>query len=179
MAWKVQEERGYGINFSNVGERKNTVEFRYANGSKEAETWIENINLFGGIVKAAEDLAIIQTKSEEEKTNEERGLLRAFEVVKDKNAGEEDKLDALLEIIIPNEKDRYMYKERYYENSRLIELNPEFKELFLECLETEEISTNEIMEGVFLGEDGVTGQEYEGYNAGIYWLGEKDKSGRY
>ena len=151
------------------------MEFRYANAPKDAETWIENINLFGGIVKAAEDLAIIQAKSEEERTDEENDLLRAFEVIKDKNAAEEEKLDALLEISIQNEKDRYIYRERYYENSRLIDLDPKFKKRFLNFFERDEVSASEIMEGVFLNPDGVTGPEFYKYSASVLWLDEKEK----
>ena len=43
-------DRYYGINFANVGEDKNTIEFRLPNGTIDAKTWIENINLFGGII---------------------------------------------------------------------------------------------------------------------------------
>ena len=49
---------------------KKTVEFRIPNGTIEPETWIENINLFGGIISASEKLNIIQSKSEEMRTRE-------------------------------------------------------------------------------------------------------------
>ncbi len=45
----IQENDRYsGINFLNVGsDVKNTIEFRLSNGTLDAKTWIENINLFG------------------------------------------------------------------------------------------------------------------------------------
>ena len=64
-----------GINFMNTGSQgKNTIEFRLANGTIDPDTWIENINLFGGLVKSAQELAEIQKKPENERT-EERFLL--------------------------------------------------------------------------------------------------------
>ena len=58
----TQENDKYcGINFQNLGEYKNTIEIRLANGTLDADTWIENINLFGGLVRASQELAIIQT----------------------------------------------------------------------------------------------------------------------
>ena len=40
----VQNERYYGINFKKF----DTIEFRLSNGTLNANTWIDNINLFGG-----------------------------------------------------------------------------------------------------------------------------------
>ena len=39
----AQNERYYGINFK----KSDTIEFRLSNGTLNANTWIENINLFG------------------------------------------------------------------------------------------------------------------------------------
>ena len=176
LSWKIHEDKFYGINFKNVGERRNTIEFRYPNGPKDSKTWIENINLFGGIVKASEDLAMIQAKPEEQRTNEEKDLLIEIQILKDKNSSDEEKLDALLEIIMPNEKDRYIYRNRYYENKRLIDLDTEFKEQFLEYFEEDKISSDEITNAVFGGKDRVTKDEYDKYDAGVYWLDNDDKS---
>ena len=176
LSWKIHEDKFYGINFKNVGERRNTIEFRYPNGPKDSKTWIENINLFGGIVKASEDLAMIQAKPEEQRTNEEKDLLIEIQILKDKNSSDEEKLDALLEIIMPNEKDRYIYRNRYYENKRLIDLDTEFKEQFLEYFEEYKISSDEITNAVFGGKDRVTKGEYDKYDAGVYWLDGDDKS---
>lgn len=52
----AQNGRYYGINFK----KQDTIEFRLSNGTLNANTWIENINLFGGIIKVAQNIAIIQ-----------------------------------------------------------------------------------------------------------------------
>ena len=44
----------------NVRDEKNTIEFRLANGTINPEMWIENANLFGGMVAISEELARIQ-----------------------------------------------------------------------------------------------------------------------
>ncbi len=127
-------------------------------------------------MNAAETLAIIQGKREEQRTEHEKKILNQFEIIKDKNATYEEKLNALLYISIPNEKDRDIYRERYYENLRLINLNPKFKKRFLEYFEEDKISSDEIAETVFRGKDRVKGYEFSEYNAGVYWLDNDDKS---
>lgn len=153
----TQEERFSGINFYNIGEKSNTIEFRIGNGTLDADTWIENINLFGGIVKAAEDLARIQAK--EEITKEEQEKLKCFELLKDNQISEEEKLEALLVLAIPEE-NRNIYRERYIVNSRLLEQNPEIKNIITQNVAKTTIDLNKIGRKVFLGSDRVTGQEY-------------------
>lgn len=154
---KAQENRYYGINFKPYS--RATIEFRLSNGTLDADTWIENINLFGGIVKTAQDLAIIQTKPEEEQTVEERDLLRKFEKLKEANVDEHEKLELLLSLVIPQE-DREIYRGRYEVNSKLLEENLDVKEKITSNLAEGTIDIRKIGKKVFLGEDGVTGQEY-------------------
>ena len=114
-------ERYKCINFQNLSKGgKGTIEFRIPNGTVNADTWIENINLFGGLVKAAQYLSTIQEKSPEERTEEERRILKKFDIIKSDEIEETEKLEALLEIVIP-EHDRHIYRERYEENVRLLE----------------------------------------------------------
>ena len=112
----AQESRYYGINFMNIEDYNNTIEFRLANGTIDADTWIQNINLFGGIVRSSEDLAKIQTKPEEERTEEEKNILEYFEQIKSSKISNQEKLEALLSIVIPEEY-RDIYRERYEVNS--------------------------------------------------------------
>ena len=77
------------------------MELRRAGGT---ETWIENINLFGGIISASEKLNIIQSKSEEMRTSQERYYLNVFEELKASDLSREEKLEILLELTIPEEK---------------------------------------------------------------------------
>lgn len=156
----AQDSRYYGINFNNVGGSKDTIEFRLANGTIDAGTWIENINLFGGIVRTADDLAIIQSKSEEQRTDEERKKLECFEFIKKSGISEQEKLETLLAIVIP-ENDRDVYRKRYEINSKLIEQSPEIKEGITRNIAKSAITVNKVGKKVFLGEDGITGQDYK------------------
>ena len=73
---KTQEDRYSDVNFCNIGSKeKNTIEFRLPNGTINPNTWIENVNLFGGIVKVAHELSVIQEKTEEQMTEYEKKLL--------------------------------------------------------------------------------------------------------
>lgn len=121
FAKEVQNGAGdYGINFNNLGNEKNTIEFRISNGTTDIKTWIENINLFGGLVKASEDLAIIQKKMPEERTDEERIKLKLFERLNKDEIDDSERLEILLQIVIPKE-DRDIYRNRYRVNSKLYE----------------------------------------------------------
>ena len=121
LAKDVQNGAGdYGINFNNLGNEKNTIEFRIPNGTIDAKTWIENINLFGGIVKASEDLALIQNKQPEDRTDEEITKLKLFEKLNNDGISDSERLEILLQIVIPIE-DRDIYRKRYITNSKLYE----------------------------------------------------------
>ena len=121
LAKDVQNGAGdYGINFKNLGNEKNTIEFRIPNGTIDAKTWIENINLFGEIVKAAEDLALIQNKQREDRTDEEITKLKLFEKLNNDGISDSERLEILLQIVISIE-DRDIYRKRYITNSKLYE----------------------------------------------------------
>ena len=121
LAKDVQNGAGdYGINFNNLGNEKNTIEFRIPNGTIDAKTWIENINLFGGIVKASEDLTLIQNKQPEDRTDEEITKLKLFEKLNNDGISDSERLEILLQIVISIE-DRDIYRKRYITNSKLYE----------------------------------------------------------
>ena len=151
--------RYYGINFMNLENSKNTIEFRLPNGTLDADTWIQNINLFGGIIRISENLAIIQTKPEEERTEEEIKMLQQFEILKNSEISDKEKLEALLAIVI-TEEHRDIYRERYEVNSQLIEQNPEIKRGITEKVAKSPIDIKKVGKKVFTGADGITGQEY-------------------
>ena len=121
LAKDVQKgAENYGINFKNLGNEKNTIEFRIPNGTIDAKTWIENINLFGGIVKSSEDLAMIQNKRPEDRTSEENIKLRLFERLNKDEIDGLERLEIFLQIVIPRE-DRDIYRNRYRVNNNLYE----------------------------------------------------------
>ena len=159
FAKNSQDERYYGINFFNVGKAKNTIEFRLSNGTIDADTWIENINLFGGIIKAAEELSKIQEKSIKECTEEEIKMLHNLEEIKSEDVSQEQKLEALLELII-SEEDRDIYRKRYQVNSELIRQNPKMQEGITYKMAKKSITVKSIEKKVFVGNEAVTGQDY-------------------
>ena len=163
---RAEENRYYGINFkpsNTADDDKSTIEFRLSNGTLDSDTWIENINLFGGIVKAAENIAIIQKKFKEERTEEEQNLLNVFEKLKQEELSDCERLEILLTLVIPEE-DRETYRKRYEVNSELLEKSLDVKEEITRQLAEKTINIREIGKKVFLGENGVTGQEYRDGN---------------
>lgn len=117
----AQYSRHTGINFMNISNPyKKTIEFRISNGTIEPETWVENINLFGGIISASEKLNKIQLKIEEERTEEEQQYLKKFEKLKDTTILREEKLENLLELTVPKE-EREIYRNRYKVNSKIFD----------------------------------------------------------
>ena len=158
-----QKERYFGINFQNLGNRKNTIEFRLPNGTTDAATWIENINLFGGIVKTSENLSQIQKKPEKERTYEDERKIEYLEKIKNGETSQEEKLEFLLELIIPEE-DRDIYRRRYQVNSKLIEQNPTIKRNITEKTAKKTIDVKKIGKKIFNGKEKVTGQDYQRNN---------------
>lgn len=160
---QLQEAQGgkfSSLNLKNVDNLfKRTIEFRMSNGTINPDTWIENINLFGGIVSAAEKLQIIQSKPEENRTDEESKYLASFDVLKE-DVSSERKLQALLELTIaPEEQD--VYVRRYQENSRLLEKNDTTLSRIRTKVAKNPISIKDIGRKVFTGKDAVSGIEIQ------------------
>lgn len=103
-----------------------TFEFRLANSTVNPETWIENINLFGGIIKSAKELADIQEKSKAERTPKEGLKLSYLYKINDESVSDNERLEALLNLIV-NANQRDIYRERYIRNIAVLEKNPEIK----------------------------------------------------
>lgn len=117
----IQKDRYSSINFKNYTHRiKETIEFRLSNGTLDPDVWIENINLFAGIMNAAEKLRRIKEKAI--RTPEERAYAQQFQKIKNPTATQEEKLEGLLELTIPEE-DREIYRERYHTNMAMLEEN--------------------------------------------------------
>ena len=135
----VQGQRYSGINFDNLGDKsKNTIEFRLANGTIDPDTWIENINLFGGLVKSAQELAEIQKKPENERKEEDNKKLALFDKINDPEASEKEVLDALLSLTV-EEEDKHIYEERYDINNELFKENEQISSMMKEQASSEKI----------------------------------------
>ena len=121
---KIQGDRFSAINYVNVGEEeKNTIEFRLPNGTLDPTTWIENINLFGGLVRVSHELSKIMLKSEEQRTEEEKKMLYNYEVIQ-MEQDERKVAEALIGLCVSQEQ-MQTYLDRYDENSELLEKTPE------------------------------------------------------
>ena len=120
---QFQKGRYYGINLLNINSEKNTIEFRMANGTLDPELWIDNINLFGGIIAISEELAHIQEK--DKLTEAEQKKLMIFNKLKG-NINNEEKLKLLLELT-GLDLEQYIYKYKY--NARKVEEIEEFSKI--------------------------------------------------
>ena len=123
----IQGTRYSGINYVNVGEEeKNTIEFRLPNGTLDPTTWIENINLFGGLVRVSHELSEIMLKSEEQRTEEEKKMLYNYEVIQ-MEQDERKVAEALIGLCVSQEQ-MQTYLDRYDENSELLEKTPKIND---------------------------------------------------
>lgn len=181
LAKNIESDRYFGVNFQNLGKKKkNTIEFRMPNGTINPKTWIENINLFGGIVKASEELSNIQLKPEEERTEDEKKKIDAFNKMKSVDSDSNEILDSLLELCIRKE-DRHIYKERFEANYNLFNTYLEEYENSGKSkkneLAHEKIDIRaKILAVNFAKDKNVASKREEAKNINDVLLGEKDKN---
>ena len=158
---EIQGERYSSINFLNIGdENKNTIEFRLSNGTIDPKSWIENINLFGGLIVAAQELSVIQERVSrgEEVTEQEKEKLSAFEKITTleyTKENEEDKLKALLDLCI-NKNEQDIYLNRYAVNKELIKDRE-----IVENVGVIRINRKQIGKLAFTGQEQINGVEYQ------------------
>ena len=124
-----QTKRMKAINFKNLGaEGKNTIEFRLSNGTVDSRTWIENVNLYGGLIRAAQELAEIQAKNPMDRTQEEIEKIAIFDRLgTDTSLSEVERAELFIKLVIGDEKLRPIYMERYNANRELLNQNPELE----------------------------------------------------
>lgn len=157
----------------NLNNSKNTIEFRLPNGTIDENTWIENINLFGGIIKSAEDIMQIQCKPENERIDEENKKIALFERLKDKELSDEERLETLLSLVI-REENRDIYRNRYKTNSELIRQNSELLDGITKNIAKSPVNIKKISKTVFVGEGSVTGQDYQKIKSDIEKYKQKE-----
>lgn len=112
----VQGDRYKSINFANVGKKASTIEFRIPNGSLNPNVWIENIRLFGRMMKIAEELGKLDNRETKEYTREERRKLWLATMLVNANVPEEDKAKFLINLLFDEEQYKQIYFERYNTN---------------------------------------------------------------
>lgn len=158
----IQQCKHSGINFKNIcKDGNNTIEFRTSNGTINTTTWVENINLFCGIVKAAEEIAIIQKKPEEERILKESEKLEAFERLRSDEIEDTDRLEDLLTLTIDDEKQ--VYTDRYKVNSELIKKKPSLMDETKKKIADKKINLtkNDIGRVALGGKNSISAEEYK------------------
>ena len=119
MDLNLNERRYYGINFFNIDESKNTIEYRMSEGTLEYEDIINNIELYGGIIRTAQNLSRIQKIDKSKRTEKQERALQFFKKLKNNDITEEERAKMFISMIIPIEK-RDIYYDRYVINKMLL-----------------------------------------------------------
>lgn len=117
----VQVNRYSSLNMFNINNGMNTIEFRISNGTLNPDTWIENARLYGRIVQMSQKIAEIEKNPEP--TKEEKRLVDLKEYLKSE-IPEEEKMEILLDMLF-EEKERELYRERYFSTIKMLEKAPE------------------------------------------------------
>ena len=100
---KLAPERYYGLNLSNMGsKKKNTIEFRMHNGTKEFSTIKENVFFDASLIVTAVEMT----------RNPEKYQTKLAEFYQT-DISEEEKVDGFLNLIMENQEDRDVYKKRW------------------------------------------------------------------
>lgn len=101
--YKVDERRYVGLNLTNIGNpKKNTIEFRMANGTIDPDEIKKNVFLYASIIETS-------IKSYENPELYKERLDKFF----DTNVTEEEKANNFLELIIDDPADRQIYMDRW------------------------------------------------------------------
>ncbi|MBO5348852.1 MAG: amidoligase family protein [Clostridia bacterium] len=152
-----------GINFINLdNNEKKTIEFRLPNGTLDYKTWIENINLYGGIISVSEELSKLQAKEPSQLSEEEIRKINLFNSLKNP-ISDRAKMRNLIDLVFPNKKDRDIYINRYDINNNLfLKNNGAFDIEISKKISKEpiQIGKNKIGGAIFTGDEPVRESEY-------------------
>lgn len=105
----ISGKKQTGINFSNIFERFNTIEFRIPNSSLDPEVILENILLFGNLLVISKKLAKLPP------TKDTYELLNKLDNV----TNYEIALDIMLTLLFKDESLRQVFKKRFYTNYKI------------------------------------------------------------
>ncbi len=153
-----QSNRYDGLNFRNMFNRnKPTIECRIPNGTLDPDIWIENINLFGGIIASAQKVDDLLKKKG--RTSEDKQYLASYFKLVNQKMTEEEILECLLALTIHPE-DRVIYRERYEVNSKLLKQDSKIDGIIKNNTYTGKISFERLKQQIFEGKNRVRGDEY-------------------
>lgn len=100
---KLDERRYKGLNLTNIGDiKKNTIEFRMANGTLDPETIKQNVFLYASLINTAIQMT--------EKPEQFKGKLEAFYRT---DVTERQKAQNFLNLIMEETNDRQIYMNRW------------------------------------------------------------------
>ncbi len=101
--YKLDERRYHGLNLTNLGNsKKNTVEFRMANGTLNPDVIKEDVFLYASLINTAVEI----TKNPEQYKDKLDRFL-------DTDVSEQQKAENFLDLIIESPEDREIYMERW------------------------------------------------------------------
>ncbi len=153
-----QSVRYDGLNFRNMFNRnKETIECRIPNGTLDPDVWIENINLFGGIIASAQKVDDLLNKKG--KTPEDKQYLSNYFKLVNQPMSEEETLECLLALTIPAE-DREIYRKRHRVNSALLKEDPKIDGIIKNSTYSGKISFEKLKKQLFSVQNRVRGEEY-------------------
>lgn len=113
--YKLDERRYRGLNLTNIGNsKKNTIEFRMANGTLKPEIIKQNVFLYASLINTA-----IQMTEHPEKFKEKIDEFYRTDVT------EKEKAENFLNLIMENSNDRQIYMDRWQsvKDSKVFEKN--------------------------------------------------------
>lgn len=101
--YKLDERRYAGLNLTNIGNpKKNTIEFRMANGTLDPEIIKQNVFLYASLL----DTSIKITENPEQYKNKLSALYKT-------DVSEREKAENLLDLIMESPEDRKIFMERW------------------------------------------------------------------
>ena len=114
--YKLDERRYNGLNLTNIGnEKKNTIEFRMANGTLNPEVIKQNVFLYASLINTAIQM-----------TENPQNFEQKLESFYNTDVTEKQKVENFLNLIMENEDDRQIYMDRWesVKDSQIFEKNP-------------------------------------------------------
>lgn len=125
QAGEIQQDKYAGMNIG-IDSLYNTIEFRFPNGTLDANQWVENINLFAGIMQTSKRIGHILSKRDIDLTDEEKSIIKDYRTLKSGGISQKQKLKILLKLCIPKNK-HYIYIEKYNANHKKILMQKYYK----------------------------------------------------
>ena len=154
-----QSVRYDGLNFRNMFNRnKQTIECRIPNGTLDPDVWIENINLFGGMIASAQKVDDLLNKKN--RTKEEKQYLGNYFRLINQPMPEEETLECLLGLAVQLE-DKEIYRKRYKVNNELVQQDSKINSIIKGNTYDGKISFEKLNTQIFSSKNRPRGEEYE------------------